>query len=1189
MRVLRSLQRGGVLVAAAACALVVSTSVPAAFAQAPAPWWGAATSGSRPTQLKPGPCDETGKPACGEVFVSAENLGNVGTSGPITVADQLPPGVKVEGIKAQAGGPASIPEEAQAPAHGSMRCSAKTLTCTFEQAVHENKETNEKQIIPPTLPPFEQIEMRIAVRLEQSAIEAAARGELENTATISGGGAGAKTFGAPIHVGGAERFGLENYTLIPEKEGGAADAQAGSHPFQITSVVGLNSGLPTLQGFPKTVGLPKDIVAELPPGFIGNPTPFAQCTDAQFARRFVVEGELINECPADSAIGVATLTITEPNAIKFGTIAAPIFNMVPRHGEPARFGFKAVGIVSVFLDTSLRTGGDYGVNVGSLSTPEVQYLLSAKLTFWGVPGASAHDHQRGWYCLDQVGGPSACPASSESAPPPFLVMPTSCDAPFQSTARAESWTAEGKPAEVAEPLTYTLPEAIDGCNGLPFAPSIRVTPDGGAASTPTGLNVDVHVPQNLVLDAETRAESAVKGITVALPQGVAVDPSGADGLEACSEGLAGFTGIAGLRPDGPPVPTFTSTLPAPLEQGVNFCPDASKIGTVRIATPLLPKGQDVTGSVYLASQNANPFGSLIALYLLAEDPVSGAIVKLVGETHVTETGQLVSTFGNNPQLAFEDAELHFFGGERAPLATPARCGAYTTDASFAPWSGNPPVASHSTFQITTGPNGGPCPGASLPFHPSLTGGTVNVNAGAFSQLRTTIGRQDGQQNMASVRLRFPPGASGMLSGVKLCGEAQANEGTCGPESLIGETTVSAGVGSDPVSVKGGRVYITGPYHGAPFGLSIVNPVKAGPFDLEHDTANPSQNPACDCIVVRAKIEVDPHTAALTVTTNSESEGFAIPHMIDGVPVQIKAVNVSIDRERFTFNPTSCDPMKITGEIKSDEGAGSPVEVPFQVANCGNLAFEPKFAVSTSGKTSKVGGASLSVKLTYPNVPQGTDANIKQVKVELPTALPSRLTTLQKACTAAQFDANPAGCPAASIIGHAKAITPLIPVPLEGPAYFVSNGGEAFPNLIVVLQGYGVTVDLVGDTFISKTGITSSTFKTVPDAPVGSFELTLPQGPYSALAANGNLCALTKTVTIAKKVKVKRHGHTRTVTRKVKAKRPASLTMPTEFVAQNGATLHTSTPIGVTGCPKAKKGGAKAKKASVKRGGKSGKR
>jgi hypothetical protein len=305
------------------------------------------------------------------------------------------------------------------------------------------------------------------------------------------------------------------------------------------------------------------------------------------------------------------------------------------------------------------------------------------------------------------------------------------------------------------------------------------------------------------------------------------------------------------------------------------------------------------------------------------------------------------------------------------------------------------------------------------------------------------------------------------------------------------------------------------------------------------------------VIVRAKIEVDPHTAALTVTTG------AIPHILDGIPLQIKHVNVTIDRSGFTFNPTNCNPMAITAGIGSTEGASSSVPVPFQVTNCASLKFAPKFAVSTSGKTSKAKGASLQVKLTYPQAPAGTYANIARVKVDLPKQLPSQLKTLQKACTAAQFEANPAGCPAASKVGYAKAVTPLIPVPLEGPAIFVSHGNEAFPSLIVVLQGYGVTLDLVGSTFISKAGITSSTFKTVPDAPVGSFELTLPQGKFSALAANGNLC-----------------------------KSASKLKMPTEFLAQNGTKINESTKIAVTGCPKAKKAKKKHGAGNAKtRGGK----
>ena len=249
---------------------------------------------------------------------------------------------------------------------------------------------------------------------------------------------------------------------------------------------------------------------------------------------------------------------------------------------------------------------------------------------------------------------------------------------------------------------------------------------------------------------------------------------------------------------------------------------------------------------------------------------------------------------------------------------------------------------------------------------------------------------------------------------------------------------------------------------------------------------------------------------------------------------------------------------------------------FQLANCQNLKFKPQFSVSTSAKTNRTDGASLTAKLTVPGA-LGTQANISRVKVELPEGLPSRLPTLQKACTAAQFETNPAGCPPASIIGHAKAITPILPVPLEGPAYFVSHGGEGWPSLVLVLQGYGITIDLTGSTLIHN-GITSTTFKTVPDQPFSSFELTLPEGPYSALTALGNLCSTTKTVTVKKKVTVKIHGRKKTITRKVKQAEPAALQMPTEFVAQNGAEIKQTTPVVVTGCPKAVHAkGAKAKR------------
>jgi hypothetical protein len=658
----------------------------------------------------------------------------------------------------------------------------------------------------------------------------------------------------------------------------------------------------------------------------------------------------------------------------------------------------------------------------------------------------------------------------------------------------------------------------------------------------------VHVPQESTLNPTGLAESEVRNITVALPEGVAINPAGGDGLEACSESQIGFGGLveSPLEP-GVSNPVFPATVPgAPgsseaLAPGVNFCSNASKIGTVTIHTPLLPNA--LTGAVYLASQEANPFGSLVAMYLVAEDPVSGTVVKLSGFVHLTASGQIVATFEDNPQLPFEDAELHFFGGERAPLTSPARCGSYTTQASYTPWSGNEAAVASSNFEMTSGPHGSACPGASLPFDPTLTAGTTSIQAGGFSPFTMTMSREDGQQSLQAISLHMPAGLSGLLAGVELCGEAQANAGTCGPNSQIGETTVSVGVGGDPFSVKGGKVFITGPYKGASFGLSIVNPAKAGPFDLEDTAAN---HPACDCLVVRAKLEVNPTTAAITVTSDNEGP-YKIPTIIEGIPLEIQHVNVTIGRPGFIFNPTDCEKTQITGTLDSSEGGSQALAVPFQATNCATLGFAPKLAVSTSGKTSRLGGASLNVKLSYPKAAFGSQANIRLVKVELPKTLPSRLTTLQKACTSAQFRANPSGCPAASIVGHAKALTPLVPVPLEGPAYFVSNGNESFPNLIVVLQGYGVTIDLVGDTFISKSGITSSTFKTVPDAPVGSFELNLPEGPYSALAANANLC---------------------------KAKK---LAMPTEILAQNGAQLKTSTKIQVTGCPKAKRASHRKKR------------
>jgi hypothetical protein len=1104
-------------IATAVVLLVAIGAFGASTASAVSPWWHPTTR-TFPSNLPPG----------GEatVVLTVLNLGDGQATGAPTLRESFPEGYSVQSVELYAlwveqgkVDLSNIPEKGfgEPPEGGGPPFCEHTMglaQCKVTLTTLAGFGFNRGEAV---LNPYEDIEMRVRVKNEGASASGAQMG-----GEVSGGNAPRAQISQPLPVTTAPpTFGVEHFSLVPEEDGGAVDVQAGSHPFQLTNTLTLNEGPEQT----KPLAMTRDLAIKLPPGLIGNATTLPQCSAAQFAANGEKEGGAgiagpVNQCSAGSMVGVASLTIDEPNLGGVVTNSVPIFNMVPEKGEPARFAFELANS-PVILDTSVRTGSDYGVTVSTHNITEVASFISSTVTFWGVPGDERHDTSRGWPCFiagkmynafEELAPP--CIHANQAHPPPLLSMPSSCALPLTTSVEGFSWATPLKPQEILPRSEYALKDefgrelGLSGCNRLSFAPSIEAQPDIVSASSPTGLSVHVRVPQEVNLGANGLSSASIKDTTVTLPEGVHLNPSGADGLQACSENEIGY-----LQPPQSNPPSelhFTPTLPEP------FCPNASKIGTVEFKVPVIE--HPLKGFVYLATQNQNPFGSLIAMYVVAEDPVSGVLLKLAGEVSLSESGQVTTTFRNSPQAPLEEATFSFFGGARAPLTTPARCGPYTTQATFTPWSESTPVNASSTFNITTGPNGGPCQNPLL-FAPTLAAGTTNIQAGAFSPLTTTISREDGNQDIQTVQLHMPPGLSGILAGIPLCPEAQANAGTCSPASEIGKTIVSVGLGGDPFSVTGGQVFLTQGYKGAPFGLSIVNPAKAGPFDLGK-------------VIVRAKIEVDPHTAELTVTTDQ------IPHILDGIPLQIKHVNVTIDRPGFTFNPTNCSALNLTGSIGSVEGASSPVQTPFQITNCATLKFTPKFSVSTGAHTSKANGASLTARLSEPSEQFGSQANIAKVKVELPKQLPSRLTTLQKACTNAQFEANPAGCPAASNIGHAKVITPLLPVPLEGPAIFVSHGGEAFPSLTMVLQGYGVTVDLVGTTFISKAGVTSTTFKTVPDVPFNTFELTLPTGKYSALTALGSVCN-------------------------------ESLTMPSEFVAQNGMTLHQNTHVAVTGCAKTK--------------------
>jgi hypothetical protein len=930
-------------------------------------------------------------------------------------------------------------------------------------------------------------------------------------------------------VAGSARadFGVVGFDGSVVNRDGSPDTLAGSHPYQASATISFSQHLDSA-GFPTIDENPKDIRVDLPPGFVGDATAVPQCKEQQFLAGGEPAHLGITLCPLDAQVGVLTLH----NTIG-GDLTVPIFNMVDPVGEPAQFGAYVLG-GPVFIDANVRRGGDYGVTVSSTDVSGLVSFTGITQTFWGVPADPSHDALRGAFC--ESGLPSGCRFGGNAAgvpPKPFLTNPTSCAGPQTTTLTTDSWQHPGATnpdgsANLADPNWKTAtfvthdnagnPVGVEGCSRVPFTPQVTVAPTTDLAAAPTGLDVNIDFHDEGLTNPTGTAQSELKKAVVTLPAGMTINPSAGVGLGACT-------------------PTQYAAETVDSSPGAG-CPNDSKLGDVSIHTPLL--ATPVNGSLFIAQPDdpatptpgaENPFDSLVAIYIVAKDPNTGILIKLAGKvTPDPVTGQLTATFDNNPQLPFDHFNFHFREGQRSPLITPPTCGTYTTQAELTPWSDpTNALTLMPPFAITNGFDGGACPAGGAPFTPQIQSGTQNNNAGSYSTFYLRLTRTDGEQEISGFSTNLPPGLTGNLTGIPFCpeaaiaaaraktgGEEEANP-SCPAASQVGHTLVGTGVGGVLAYVPG-KIYLAGPFHGAPFSLVSVTWAKVGPFDL-------------GTVVLRFGLNIDPYTAQVSVSpTTSEP----IPHIIQGIVTHVRDIRVYIDRQNFTLNPTSCNPVAIGSTLTANEGGGATITSPFQAASCANLKFAPKFAVSTSGKTSRTKGASLSVKLRYPQGPEGTYANIARVKVDLPKQLPSRLTTLQKACTAAQFNTNPAGCPAASFIGHARAVTPLIPVPLEGPAIFVSHGGEAFPSLIMVLQGYGVTIDFVGTTFISKAGITSSTFKTVPDQPVGSFELTLPEGPFSALAANGNLCA-------------------------------SKLAMPTEFLAQNGAVIHQSTPISVSGC------------------------
>ena len=1038
------------------------------------------------------------------------------TNSPVTIADELPDGLVLAG------------RHGKAASGAGWKGSTGEGSCTVVSAGDGVTCTISKPLAPgESYPPI-----TLYVRAgDEAPVGSPPSGGVTNTAAVSGGGAAATaTVNDPTTIAPAVPFGIQSFTTSVTEALGNPFTQAGGHPFAANATFGFNSTVENGGNLWTAGGSPKDVETELPPGFVGDPQNTMRCTLAQVDQPHGTGAEYIpTECPADSAVGFVRLALNgsitggKPHAdnalANFDTYM--VYSVEPSPGYAASFAFVDSGAFFA-LNARLRSDGNYAITIGDSDggrVPVSHGVQAVDLTLcsYGVIGyenVAAHERES---------------ATAACAPPtvgtkPFLTSPTQCSGPApMTTLRADTYEQPADYVSRTVPTgtnlaqeTPSLTESfVTDCNDLQFRPEVGFRSssisEGGTtqADEPTGATFDLKVPQPE--EDGTDATPELKNATVTLPGGMTVDPSAADGLRACSNSQFGL-----------------GSTTEPAEPAA--CPLSSQIGTVKVVTPLLEK--PLEGQVFLGEPECSPCsnsdaeaGRIFRLFLQVRSVERGVIVKLAG--HVTanpSTGQLQATFTQQPQLPFSELLLTFNGGARASLANPQTCGTFTTTTDLTPWSapglgglsgtepiaGTPDATPSSSFKVDWDGAGGACPGT-LPFSPSFSAGSQTPTAGASSPFAVTIGREDREQDLSSITVSTPPGLLGKIAGIPQCPEAQANAGTCGRESQIGTTTVGAGPGPHPFYL-GGRVDLTGPYKGDPFGLSIVVPAVAGPFNLGN-------------VVVRAAIAVNPSTAALTITSDP------LPQFVDGVQLRLRKINVEVDRANFMLNPTNCAAQGVGATITAARGASSTVSFPYEVGACQNLPFAPSLSASTQAKTSKANGASLTVTVKSTT----GQANIAKVDLQLPKALPSRLTTLQKACTEAQFNTNPAGCPPDSFVGAATAVTPILNAPLSGPAILVSHGGAAFPDLEFLLQGEnGVEIVLDGKTNI-KGGLTYSKFESIPDAPIYSFVTILPEGPHSILAApSGNLCG-------------------------------KSLAMGTTITAQTGKQIVQRTKVTVTGC------------------------
>lgn len=1084
----------------AVAAIGIVASLPALADAAPTGSW-AITMISSPTNF-----DQANKVAANSYVITARNMGGATITGPATLTQTFPTGMTVNtdpqifftALRA-------YPDTDQINEGDGGHCEEKApgVVCEFTNI---------------TVPPGQAVHMIVPVSVAANLNNTTVHSEV----TISGGGIPDKTVGSNTKVTaqlappGFQEGGAESWLTNDE---GEAETQAGAHPETFHFGFQLNTFDQEKQFTVVPSLSPKRVVTKLPHGFVINPRATSvRCAEVQLEN---------NDCPDASAVGVAHSYV---GLVEFvdRTDSEPIYNMIPQPGEAASLAFQPDELgIFVHLHGGVDTEGDYTITAEGDNIPQYGSITGVGIELWGDPSDPTHNQRRG-KCGYPGGANRSCPVPATETP--FITMPSACSGPLSSTIIAESWY--GQPAISTQiPTTDTSgnPVGVAGCSALEFQPTLKARPTTNVADAPTGLEVNLHMPHNEKVG--TLAAANLKDATVSLPPGLVVNTASGNGLGACSASQIGLTsGVGGL-------PIRTNAVSAE-------CPDTSKLGSVEITTPLLD--HPLPGAVYLAKPYENPFGSLLALYIAVNDPITGVVVKLAGNvTPDPQTGQLTATFSENPELPVEDFGLKFFGGATAPLKTPAVCGSYTTNSTLTPWSApdsGPPRTPTDTWAIEQGANGGGCASseAALPNNPTLDAGTVSPIAGTYSPLVVNLRREDGSQQFGSVKLTPPPGLLAKLAGIPYCsdsdlaaaaaksGAAEAASPSCPVASQIG--TVSVGVGAGPAPYYApGSVYLTGPYKGAPLSLAIVTPATAGPFDL-------------GTVVVRTAVFINPVTTQITAVSDQ------LPSILKGIPLDIRTAQIKLDRAKFSLNPTSCDPSTFAGDSISLLNQTSALQSRFQVGECGRLSFKPKLSLSLKGGTARNSHPALTAVLE-----PGTGANLSSISVALPHSEFLEQSHIRTVCTRVQFAANQ--CPAASIYGEAIVTTPLLDYPLTGPVYLRSSSNK-LPDLVPALHGPAnqpieLQTDARIDTF--KGGI-RNTFEFVPDAPFTKFVLKMQGGKKGLLVNSTNICSGPKNLATVK------------------------------YIAQNGAAIKAH-PALQTKCPKskpAKKHGKKKTKGQHRR-------